>query len=82
MHQGVGRRVRHRRRHTRGQLVGGKEEVATQRTLDLLRTAGGRLEGTVITEPRTDQALPGKSDPLRVLEGSQLEDRDDDRRPL
>ncbi len=62
-------------------VAGGEEEVDVQLTLDLLRTADGRLEGTVITESGREQAFSGTLDLLRVLENLQLEHRDDDRRP-
>ena len=49
-----------------------------QLTLDLLRTADGRLEGTVITESGREQAFSGTLDLLRILEDLQAERRDDD----
>ncbi|GLZ44579.1 hypothetical protein Acsp06_07640 [Actinomycetospora sp. NBRC 106375] len=42
-------------------------------TVDLLRTADGRLEGTVITETGREQAFSGTLDLLRILEDLQPE---------
>jgi hypothetical protein len=50
-------------------------------TVDLIRTADGRLEGTVITESDREQAFSGTLELLRVLEDLQLEQPDDNGRP-
>ena len=42
-------------------------------TVDVVRTADGRLEGTVITETGLEQAFSGTLDLLRVLEDLQPE---------
>ena len=50
-------------------------------TVDLLRRADGRLEGTVITETGREQAFSGTLDLLRILEDLQSESPVDDRGP-
>src|ERR1700712_5776101 len=49
-------------------------------SLDVLRTADGRLEGTVITESGREQPFSGTLDLLRILEDLHA-DRSDERRP-
>ena len=48
-------------------------------SLDVLRTADGRLEGTVITESGREQPFSGTLDLLRILEDLHA-DRSDERR--
>ena len=50
-------------------------------SLDVLRTADGRLEGTVITESGREQPFSGTLDLLRILEDLHVERPVDDRRP-
>jgi hypothetical protein len=50
-------------------------------SLDVLRTADGRLEGTVITEAGRAQPFSGTLDLLRILEDLQTERPVDERRP-
>lgn len=51
-------------------------------SLDVLRTADGRLEGTVITESGRAQPFSGTLDLLRILEDLDTERADDEpRRP-
>jgi hypothetical protein len=50
-------------------------------SLDVLRTADGRLEGTVITESGREQPFSGTLDLLRILEDLQTERPVDERRP-
>ena len=50
-----------------------------QLTVDLLRTADGRLEGILITESGRGQAFSGTLDLLRILEDLHVEHPDDDR---
>jgi hypothetical protein len=50
-------------------------------SLDVLRTADGRLEGTVITESGRAQPFSGTLDLLRILEDLQTERPVDERRP-
>ena len=50
-------------------------------TVDLHRTADGRLEGTVITESGREQTFSGTLELLRVLEDLQPAWRGDDGRP-
>jgi hypothetical protein len=50
-------------------------------TVDLLRTADGRLEGTVITETGLEQPFSGTLDLLRILEDLQSEHVEGDRWP-
>lgn len=50
-------------------------------SVDLLRTADGRLEGIVITEAGREHAFSGTLDLLRVLEELRPEPPADDGRP-
>ncbi|MDD7966602.1 hypothetical protein [Actinomycetospora lemnae] len=50
-------------------------------TVDLLRTADGRLEGTVITETGREQPFSGTLDLLRILEDLEPAPPDADRWP-
>ena len=50
-------------------------------SLDVLRTADGRLEGTVITESGRAQPFSGTLDLLRILEDLDAERADDEPRP-
>ena len=50
-------------------------------SLDVLRTADGRLEGTVITESGREQPFSGTLELLRILEDLDAERPVDDRRP-
>lgn len=50
-------------------------------SLDVLRTADGRLEGTVITESGREQPFSGTLDLLRILEDLHVERPGDERRP-
>jgi hypothetical protein len=48
-------------------------------SLDVLRTADGRLEGTVITESGREQPFSGTLELLRILEDLHAERPADDR---
>jgi hypothetical protein len=50
-------------------------------SLDVLRTADGRLEGTVITESGQEHPFSGTLDLLRILEDLHLGCAGDERRP-
>jgi hypothetical protein len=50
-------------------------------SLDVLRTADGRLEGTVVTESGREQPFSGTLDLLRILEDLHLEGVGDEQRP-
>lgn len=50
-------------------------------SLDVLRTADGRLEGTVISESGREQPFSGTLDLLRILEDLHTERPVDERRP-
>jgi hypothetical protein len=50
-------------------------------SLDVLRTADGRLEGTVITESGREQPFSGTLDLLRILEDLHVERSGDEWRP-
>ena len=50
-------------------------------SLDVLRTADGRLEGTVISESGREHLFSGTLELLRILEDLHAERPVDDRRP-